>query len=413
VGGAYNLAMTLPRPATLFRIGVVIGCGIIALPYVTRTLAGDASDVLRQAGIDDLSRIGVTGARILLAVVPAVLAALFGWAFWLNTQPEVASRARTGTSGLLALQVVIALNVSDYFFLVAAQAPFLFAPRGALLWLGGQLAVFAALVVVIALSGEQVAIPEMAGTPPSLAIPVTIVYLAGWQVFAFSVGYLAASEQRLRRGLEQRARELLATQQMLADSSRIAERAQISRELHDTIGHSLTVLNVNLELASHLTDGRAAEAVSKAQMVARMLLADVREVVHSVADERMIDLRGALITLVDGAHSPDIHLSLPERLHVDDPAKAHAVFRCVQEATTNAMRHARARNLWIDMTQTLDGLSVRVSDDGQGGSAVTPGHGLKGLHERLAEVGGWLKVHATPGRGFTLDAWVPLPKEPS
>src|SRR6185436_21028322 len=100
---------------------------------------------------------------------------------------------------------------------------------------------------------------------------------------------LAASEQRSRRDLQQRARELLATQQMLADSSRVAERTQISRELHDTLGHSLTVLSVNLELASHLTDGRAAEAVTKAQTVARMLLADVREVVHSLGDDRTID----------------------------------------------------------------------------------------------------------------------------
>ena len=64
------------------------------------------------------------------------------------------------------------------------------------------------------------------------------------------------------------SRELLATQQMLADSSRIAERTQISRDLHDTIGHSLTVLNVNLELASHLADVRAAEATVCARSIA-------------------------------------------------------------------------------------------------------------------------------------------------
>jgi signal transduction histidine kinase len=198
---------------------------------------------------------------------------------------------------------------------------------------------------------------------------------------------------------------------MLADSSRIAERAQISRELHDTLGHTLTVLNVNLELASHLTDGRAAEAVTKAQTVARMLLADVREVVHSLADERIVDLRGALTTLVSDAHSPAIHLSMPDGLHVDDPSKAHVVFRCVQEAITNAARHARARNLWIRVTQSLDGLDVCISDDGQGDAVVKPGRGLRGMRERLEEVGGSLKLQAVPGHGFIVEAWVPTLKE--
>ena len=188
---------------------------------------------------------------------------------------------------------------------------------------------------------------------------------------------------------------------MLAESSRAAERAQISRELHDTLGHSLTVLNVNLELASHLTNGRAAEAVTAAQTVTRMLLADVREVVHSLGDVRPIDLPSALATLVAGATAPVIHLSLPENLAVGDPSKAHVVFRCVQEAITNAVKHARARNLWIQLTQSADGLDVHIADDGQGGTAVQPGHGLKGMRERLEAAGGWLKVHAAPGRGFT------------
>jgi|SRR6267142_720768 len=98
-------------------------------------------------------------------------------------------------------------------------------------------------------------------------------------------------------------------------------------------------------------------------------------------------------------------------LHIDDPAKAHAVFRCVQEAITNAVRHARARNLWIHLIQSLDGLDVRISDDGDGGADVKPGHGLKGMRERLEAVGGWLKVQAAPGRGFTIEAWVPVLRE--
>src|SRR4029434_2395287 len=101
-----------------------------------------------------------------------------------------------------------------------------------------------------------------------------------------------------------------------------------------------------------------------------------------------------------------IHLSVADDLYVDDPSKAHAVFRCVQEAMTNAVRHARARNLWIQLSQSQTGIDVRISDDGDGRSDVKPGHGLKGMRERMEEVGGWVKVQARPGHGFAIEAWV-------
>lgn len=404
-----------PSGDLLFRIGGLVACAIVALPHVTRLLAGDVATVLRDGGVQDLSRINLAGARIALAAIPIVIATLFATAFWLNTRPQTFDRPRRRAIGLLVVQTLIALTLSDYFFLVAAQAPFVFSPRAAFAWLAAQLVLFVAFVVVFVSVGAQAAIPEMAGTPLSLAIPVTVVYLSGWQIFAFGVGYLAANERRAHRELSQRTRELIATQQMLADSSRLAERAQISRELHDTLGHSLAVLNVNLELASHLTHGRAADAVTKAQTVARMMLADVREVVHAFGDERLVDLRGALTTLVADARAPIVHLSLPEDLVVADAAKAHVIFRCVQEAMTNAVRHARARSLWITLTQSHDGIDVHIADDGRGcASGMTTdgrGHGLTGMRARLEAVGGSLTIEASPGHGFTIDARIPIAKE--
>jgi signal transduction histidine kinase len=171
-------------------------------------------------------------------------------------------------------------------------------------------------------------------------------------------------------------------------------------------------LNLNLELASHLTEGRAAEAVTKAQTVARLLLADVRDVVHARGRDGAIDLRSALSTLVEGAFAPSVHLTVPETLAIDDPETAHAVFRCVQEAITNAVRHARASNLWIDLMHTGTRLELHIHDDGQGGPAVHVGHGLQGMRDRLESAGGQLTIETGPGDGFRLDAWLPGAKEP-
>jgi signal transduction histidine kinase len=404
--------MKAPRSEPLFRIGSLVACLIVTLPEVMRPLAADLTETLSKAGVHDPSQIHMPAVRVLFAAVPALTAVLFGWALWLNTRPDAVERGPRRAVALLVAQTLIAaLSVTGYFFIVAAQIPFIFAPVRALGWLGGQLVVVTGLVIVAAMSGVDVSIPEMTGTSQGTALAVSIVYVAGWQIFAFAAGYLASNERRARVELQQRSRELLATQQMLADSSRIAERTQISRDLHDTIGHSLTVLNVNLELASHLADVRAAEAIDRAQTVARLLLADVREVVHSLGDERAIDLRRALTTLVDGAQAPAVHLSIPDDLHVDDPARAHAVFRCVQEALTNAVRHARARNLWIELTQSPTALDVRVADDGDGRPVVAQGHGLNGMKARLEEVGGQLHIETTPGQGFLIEARVPVPKE--
>ncbi len=404
--------MKAPRSETLFRLGGLITCAIVTLPEVARPLTSDIAETLRRAGVQDLTRIHLPAVRIIFAAIPVFVGVLFGWALWQNTRPDAIGDGRRRARVLLILQAVIAaLSLTDYFFIVAAQAPFVFAPAGALIWLGGQILAVIGLAVATAATGTAVSIPEMAGTPAHTAFVVSMVYISGWQIFAFAVGYLASSERRSRIELEQRNRDLVATQQMLSDSSRIAERTQISRELHDTLGHSLTVLNVNLELASHLTEGEAADAIAKARTVARMLLADVREVVHSLGDERAIDLRGALTTLVADAHSPAIHLSVPEDLNLDDPAKAHAIFRCIQEAITNAVRHARARNLWIVLTQSVDRVTLRITDDGAGRSALHEGHGLKGMRARLDEVGGQLQMHTSPGHGFTIEAWVPVLKE--
>jgi signal transduction histidine kinase len=404
--------MKVPRSETLFRIGSLIACVIVTLPEVARPLTGDITETLRKAGVQDLSRVHMPAVRVLLGAIPASTAVLFGWALWLNTDADVAERGRRRAIALLIVQTVIAaFSVTGYFFIVAAQIPFVFAPVGALIWLTGQLLGVVGLVTAAARSGADVSIPEMAGAPREMAFAVSIVYVSGWQIFAFAVGYLASSERRARLELEQRSRELLATQQMLADSSRIAERAQISRELHDTIGHSLTVLNVNLELASHLTEGRAADAITNAQTVGRMLLADVREVVHSLSDDRTIDLRGALTTLVAGCQFPIIHLSVPDDLSIGDPVKAHAIFRCIQEAMTNVVRHAKARTLWIELTQSADALTVHITDDGEGRRTVRQGYGLKGMRARLEEAGGRLHVQTAPGQGFSIEASVPVSKE--
>ncbi len=231
----------------------------------------------------------------------------------------------------------------------------------------------------------------------------------GFIVLAFVTSFVTKRQVEAREEQRRLNSELRATRTLLAESSRMAERMRISRELHDLVGHHLTALSLNLEVASHLVQGQAQEHVRQAQSVAKLLLGDVREVVSQLREDDNIDLTQALKNLTEGVPGLDIHLELPPRFGVDDPKRAQVLLRCAQEIITNTVRHAGARNLWLRFERSADRqMIVHARDDGHGATQVRQGNGLTGMRERLAQFGGRLDIHTGKGRGFALDASLPL-----
>jgi signal transduction histidine kinase len=232
----------------------------------------------------------------------------------------------------------------------------------------------------------------------------------GLTLFPFIASLLALQQVQARADLRRVNSELLATQSLLAENTRIAERVRISRDLHDLVGHHLTALTLNLEVASHTSDGKAKEHVDQAASVARLLLSDVREVVGDLRRDDLVNLREALQVLAEGVPQITIHLDIPEHLAQTDPSHAQTLLRCAQEVITNAVRHANAANLWIQLESGADGISLRARDDGRGAAELMPGNGLNGMRERLRELGGRLDISTGPGVGFQLRAWMPRDK---
>ena len=343
---------------------------------------------------------------VLLAIMSGITIAL-GVMFWLNTRRGPALRTERRHAILLAIQMALAIvSNTDYLFVVAAQIPFVMRVRAAFLWLGAMMLMVCGVVIVDRNQTFE-PVPSLATAPLAVRLPVTVAYVLMWQGFAFAAGYLASHEVRARAELERRNRELLATQDLLADSSRLAERAHLSRELHDTLGHHLAVLNVNLEAARHMSTGKTHEIVGEAQSVARLMLTDVRDVVSSLRATQPIDLAKGLATLAEGATAPAVHVTIGEGCAHLDPARAHALFRCAQEAITNAVRHASARHVWIDLRRTESGVILSARDDGRGTAALVPGHGMTGMRERVQAVGGSVETTTAPGHGFEVRVWVP------
>ena len=245
-----------------------------------------------------------------------------------------------------------------------------------------------------------------------LAVLQAIIYTA-YSLVGFVISTVAsqqADEREVQRRLNS---ELRATRALLAESTRIAERMRIARELHDLIGHHLTALSLNLEVASHLSNEAASEHVRKAQSTARLLLADVREAVSELRQDDAIDLTQALQSLIDGVPSLQVHLTTPPRFGVEDPRRAQVLLRCVQEIITNTAKHAGARNLWLTFAYDDENLlSLNARDDGRGSTSILPGNGLSGMRERLSEYGGDVSMESEAGQGFALCVRLPL-GEPS
>jgi two-component system sensor histidine kinase DesK len=196
----------------------------------------------------------------------------------------------------------------------------------------------------------------------------------------------------------------------------VAERERIARDLHDVLGHTLTLIAVKADLARKLMERDADAArreVEEIHQSARSALADVRAAVSGMRSTTLAtELEQARRALASagiactGAAAP---ATLPPRVDV-------ALGYVLREATTNVIRHSAARSCRIELQ--LDGQAVRlqVQDDGHGGApggGITPGHGLKGMQQRLAAVGGTLSFEApqpAPG-GMCLRARVPLGEE--
>jgi signal transduction histidine kinase len=191
------------------------------------------------------------------------------------------------------------------------------------------------------------------------------------------------------------------TFRVLDREARAAERLRIARELHDSLGHHLTALALNLESALVRTEGEANCDVQKAQALARSLLADIRGIVAAETTE--IDLAEALRDLATHVPQPRVHLQM-DRLN--GVRSAHVIFRCAQEIITNAARHSGAQNLWISIERSGGGVQLRARDDGTG-TAAADGFGIRGMRARVEAAGGELTITAQPGRGFVVVASLP------
>ena len=336
----------------------------------------------------------------------------FGLAFWYNTR-NIAFQALAWPSMLLlAFQATCGFVIhSNLLYIVAAEIPLVLPARAASTWIISQTLLLTAWIFWLDQTGQGnlvfLSFPQL---PHLLVILLTDIAVFAMHGFAFFMGYLVVSEARGRRAAERCNAELLATQDLLAQSSRIAERAYVARELHDSLGHHLVALKVNLELARQLTHDSAKTPICDALGIVTGLLSEVREVVGRVRTKPRMELRHAMETLLAGVTEFAVELIFPPTLEITEPAQAHILFRCVQESVTNAIKHAEASKLRVEFGCEQNAITLFIADDGKSAAQVNPGHGLNGMRERFESAGGELQIGQHASRGFTLTGRLPVSK---
>lgn len=296
-------------------------------------------------------------------------------------------------AAVVAMAIIVPwAGMSPFLIIIAWQAAMATGPAMALGW-----AAFQTLLIVGALGLSRN--PDLCWVIfKSFALQLLLVFAA----------QALRKEAETARALARTNRELRAAQAIIATTVRDAERLRISRELHDAWGHELTALGLQLEIASHVTEPeRARDHVAQAKGLAGALLAKVRDVVSALREAERCDLRDGLEALARSVPRPAVHLDIAPGLRVS-PDQAHALLRCAQEAVTNAVRHAEAANLWLQLRPDGDGVRLVARNDGRARpAAAPPGSGLVGMRERVESLGGRLAVGTGSGPGFTVDAWLP------
>jgi signal transduction histidine kinase len=273
-----------------------------------------------------------------------------------------------------------------------------------------------------------------AGIVASVILPIGLRYetwttalingigTASFVLFLALFAQMRSNEQQARRRAEGLMADLEHANQKLgayaAQAEELAmtqERNRLAREIHDNLGHYLTVVNVQIEAAKTVMDSdpaRALEAMDKAQDLTRKGLARVRQSVAALRESpvRNRPLYDAVASLVKETQSAGIVTEFqvngkPQDL---DHKVALALYRAAQEGLTNVSRHARASRIDVLLEYRQAEVCLVLKDNGLGAADYEGGFGLLGIRERMQLVGGRLKIETGVGEGFCLTACAPL-----
>lgn len=236
-----------------------------------------------------------------------------------------------------------------------------------------------------------------------------LFYYVNISIFMILLGSVIMAERKSR----QRAETLSQEVETLAAH---VERLRIARELHDSLGHTLTSLGIQLEVAQKLRDCNPEKSflsVDNAALLATQCLQDVRQLVQTMRQSGL-NLNEALHELVEQMRQEAIAVQVDLRLPTLSLQTSHQLYCILKEGLINIQKHAQASRVVLQGYTTSEAFVVTLQDDGQGFDPEHPtvGYGLRGMQERSELVGGMLHMITAPGQGTQIQVVIPHDSSP-
>ena len=274
--------------------------------------------------------------------------------------------------------------------------------------------IFGIMLIMLRLWGDE----WMGVMRNGLSILAAMIFVAVFTQIAVSEGKARAEVERLASELEEsnrKQREYAAQVETLAT---VQERNRLAREIHDSLGHYLTAINMQIKAAQAVVEQdrtRALDALEKAQSLAQEALADVRRSVATLRAEPELDrpLPEALNSLLDECRSTGVvsEFTIAGECIPLSPQVDLALYRSAQEGLTNVRKHALASRVDLSLKYLPTAVRLTVQDNGVGSAnteAQVDRFGLFGVRERIQLLGGTVDIQTNPGEGFKLVIEIPI-----
>jgi two-component system sensor histidine kinase DesK len=267
--------------------------------------------------------------------------------------------------------------------------------------------IFAAAFIPFNVNTQPAAIAGMLSVVSVAALECWLLHLAGWTLFYSAVFPLIVGGSNIFFAERNRMnRKLRKANEEIENLAKVAERERIARDLHDVLGHTLSVITLKSELAGKLINRdpqRAGKEIREVEQISRQALTDVRDAIRGYRSQGLVaELAQAKATLETAGLTVQCDAATTMKL----PAVQESVLSlAVREAVTNVVRHAQARTCRMRLEQQNGSCRLEIQDDGCGASSGE-GNGLRGMRERVEMLGG--RLDRTTDAGTTLIITLPL-----
>jgi signal transduction histidine kinase len=321
------------------------------------------------------------------------------------------SRAFTYGCIITLTAIVLGLTLLSGFYFLTMMLSFLVVavaqsdlPRPAAYWVDAAILGVMALLAAI-------------GVDLNAAVQAVLGLGAGF-VFIIAFTELARREQQARKDLEKANAQLAEYAAQVEQLATMRERNRLVREVHDTLGHYLTVINVQLEVVTKLIDSnpaRAKEAAVKAKALASEGLNEVRRSVAALRPTPLEDkpLPEAIRGLIETSRDAGLMVTFEQTglARALSSEMETVLYRAAQESLTNIRKHAHASAANVGLTYTADSVSLRVRDNGVGRKGDEDNVGLSALRERVAVLNGAVRAENHLEGGFVLEVTLPIARD--